>query len=375
MSMMPNPDYLLENGSVCFLNYDMGFGGTEKVIASLANHFRASGRSVTILTLSNRNDFKNFIHPDVAVVSLNITRIKFLIPALIGFILNNKFDNFIANVWPLTSLSFILRILSSRTRLIFIEHCNLSEQFKSKSLLFKIAQNISIYIFYKFAHVVVAVSHGVKDDLILKGVSSNKINVIYNPVISRPTLEIDESNKAIKTWMDSSNKKLIAVGEFKPQKNFTNLVEAILFAKKNLSRDLSLLILGDGVEKSAIQTRINDLHLTENIFLAGWVDDPLPYYNLADLFVLSSDYEGFGVVIVEAMSQGLNIVSTDCKSGPSEILKNGALGELCEIQNSESLGRVIDYALNNPNDPTRLIERSTDFSEKKIGNMYEAILI
>ena len=70
-----DPNSLLSNGSVCFLNYDLAYGGTEKVIASLANHFNASGRKVTILTLSSRNDFKNFIHPEIQVISLNISRI------------------------------------------------------------------------------------------------------------------------------------------------------------------------------------------------------------------------------------------------------------------------------------------------------------
>ena len=165
-----DPKSLLSNGSVCFLNYDLAYGGTEKVIASLANHFNASGRKVTILTLSSRNDFKNFIHPEIQIISLNISRIKFLIPSLIRFISMQQFDNFIANVWPLTSLSFVIRIFSRKTRLIYVEHCNLSQQFKKKSLIFKAIQKISIYIFYKFAHLVVSVSRGVRDDLISKGV-------------------------------------------------------------------------------------------------------------------------------------------------------------------------------------------------------------
>jgi glycosyltransferase involved in cell wall biosynthesis len=375
MPASQEPNSLLQNGSVCFLNYDLAFGGTEKVIAALANHLSSSGRAVTILTLSNRNDFKSFIDPSIQIVSLNVSRIKFFIPTLIRFISTHQFDNFLANVWPLTSLSFVLRIFSRKTRLIYIEHCNLSEQFKNKSLFFKAAQNISIYVFYKFAHLIVSVSKGVRDDLIIKGVNPKKIKVIYNPVISRPMLPIGKSVKGIQHWMSSSKKKLIAVGELKSQKNFINLVDAIFFVKKNLNLDINLLILGDGVEKESIQNKINNLGLAENIYLAGWVDDPLPYFDLADLFVLSSNYEGFGVVIVEAMSQGLNIVSTNCNSGPSEILEDGRLGVLCSVNDYESLGKAIDHALKNPIDQRILIERSEEFSETKIGSLYEEILI
>ena len=137
---------------------------------------------------------------------------------------------------------------------------------------------------------------------------------------------------------------------------------------------MSLLLLGDGEEKEKILERVVALGLEENIFLAGWVSDPLPYFDLADLFVLSSDYEGFGVVIVEAMSRGLNIVSTNCKSGPSEILNNGEFGFLCEVDNPESLSHSIMSALNKPIPKDRLIQRSEDFSEKKIGNLYAEII-
>ena len=79
-------------GSVCFLNYDLGFGGTEKVIVSLANYFSSLGRKVTILTLSDRNDFAEFIQPDIEIVCLNINKIKYLPHKLIHFVIRNKFD-------------------------------------------------------------------------------------------------------------------------------------------------------------------------------------------------------------------------------------------------------------------------------------------
>ncbi|MDC0062309.1 glycosyltransferase [Pseudomonadota bacterium] len=364
----------IEGNSVCFLNYDLAFGGTEKVIVSLANHFHFLGKKVTILILSEKNDFKDFLNPEISVICLNVRKMKYLTPKLSQFIINNNFDNFIANVWPLTSLSFVVRVFSKNTHLIYIEHCNLSEQFQARSAFFKFMQKLSISFFYKFANMIVTVSDGVKKDLINKGVLESKIKVIYNPVISEPVQQLTEHNLPAKHWLASNKKRLIAVGRFKAQKNFTNLVEAIYIAKNKLDLDLSLLLLGDGEEKEKILERVVALRLEENIFLAGWVSDPLPYFDLADLFVLSSDYEGFGVVIVEAMSRGLNIVSTNCKSGPSEILNNGEFGFLCEVDNPESLSHSIMSALNKPIPKDRLIQRSEDFSEKKIGNLYAEII-
>tara|TARA_B100000767_G_C19772275_1_gene540693 strand:- start:1523 stop:3694 length:2172 start_codon:yes stop_codon:yes gene_type:complete len=366
---------LFKKGSVCFFNYNLAFGGTEKVIVSLANNFIASGRQVTILTVSDENDFKSSIHPDIKLVCLGLTKIRSSIPSLASYLFSNRVDNFIANVWPITSLSFFIRIFRWNTRLIFIEHCHLSEQYKDNPIFFRVLQKLSIYISHRFAHSIVAVSNGVKDDLITTGLGRDYIKVIYNPVVSKSSHKMDETNLAIHSWSQSLKIKLIAAGELKPQKNFLNLLDAVYYAKNELGLNLSLLILGDGAQRSMIENKIYNLDLKDNIFLAGWVDDPLPYFKSADLFVLSSDYEGFGMVIAEALSQGLNVVATDCKSGPSEILQNGSLGFLSEVKNSESLGRAIDFALKNPIEPSKLIARSNDFSEKKVTSLYEEIII
>lgn len=226
-------------GSVCFLNYDLSFGGTEKVIVSLANYLSAQKRKVTILLLSNKNDFKDFLSPEVEIISLDISKIKYFIFYFAIFIRKHKFNNFISNVWPLTSLSFLVRALSPKTKLIYVEHCNLSEQFKERSYFFKICQNLSIKYLYKFAHSVVTVSAGLKDDLVKKGVLSTKITTIYNPVICVPPDEQTEikigNSDLIDKWLTHPGKKIIAVGELKPQKNFINLVNAFSLLRKKLT--------------------------------------------------------------------------------------------------------------------------------------------
>jgi glycosyltransferase involved in cell wall biosynthesis len=366
-------------GSVCFLNYDLSFGGTEKVIVSLANYLSAQKRKVTILLLSNKNDFKDFLSPEVEIISLDISKIKYFIFYFAIFIRKQKFNNFISNVWPLTSLSFLVRALSPKTKLIYVEHCNLTEQFRERSYFFKICQNLSIKYLYKFAHSVVTVSAGLKDDLIKKGVLSSKITTIYNPVICVPPDEQTEikigNSDLIDKWLTHSGKKIIAVGEFKPQKNFINLVNAFSLLRKKIDIDASLLILGDGQEMNEIRNAIKSQDLDKHIFLPGWVKDPLPYFKFGDIFALSSNYEGFGVVIVEALSQGLNVVSTDCKSGPSEILKDGEFGFLCPIQDSLAFAESMEKALKNPLPEAKLLQRSFDFTEEKIGKLYEEILL
>jgi len=299
-----------------------------------------------------------------------------VLPALIKFIKNKDIDCFISNVWPLTIVSSFILLFSRKVKLVFVEHCALSEVFKNKNYLFKILQYISISTFYRLPHHVVTVSEGVKEDLISKGAKRSRIKTIYNPL---PSLEEGEFKKIEKSteitkWINSKDKKIISIGELKKQKNFCNLVKAISFFKKNYSYKLKVIILGDGTERAAIESTIKKENLEETIYLLGWVEDPIPYLKESDLFVLSSDYEGFGVVITEALSVGVNVVSTDCPSGPREILNNGEFGYLCEVGNPEDLAKSIKKALDKPINKAKLISRSKDFSIEIIGTQYQELI-
>jgi len=295
---------------------------------------------------------------------------------LIRFIKSNDIDCFISNVWPLTIVSSFILLFSRKVKLVFIEHCNLSQEFKNKNYLFKILQNISISIFYRLPHHVVTVSEGVKEDLISKGAKRSRIEAIFNPLppLGAGEFRTTEKSSEITKWINSKDKKIISIGELKKQKNFCNLVKAISFFKKNYSYKLKVIILGDGTERASIESIIKREGLEETIYLAGWAKDPIPYLKESDLFVLSSDYEGFGIVITEALSVGVNVVSTDCPSGPREILNNGEFGYLCEVDNPEDLAKSIKKALDKPINKAKLISRSKDFSIEIIGTQYQELI-
>ena len=362
--------------SICFFIYNLKTGGAEKVVIYLANYFSEKNKEVILLTVADNNDLSHIINPKIKVISLNKRRLRNVIPALIRFTKNKDIDCFISNVWPLTILSSFILLFSRKVKLVFVEHCSLSQEFKNKNYLFKILQNISISIFYRLPHHVITVSEGVKEDLISMGIKRSRIKTIYNPL---PSLGEEKSRKIEKSteitkWINSKDKKIISVGELKKEKNFCNLVKAISFFKKNYSYKLKVIILGDGTERAAIESTIKKENLEETIYLLGWVEDPIPYLKESDLFVLSSDYEGFGVVITEALSVGVNVVSTDCPSGPREILNNGEFGYLCEVGNPEDLAKSIKKALDKPINKAKLISRSKDFSIEIIGTQYQELI-
>src|SRR5690606_26732556 len=136
-----------------------------------------------------------------------------------------------------------------------------------------------------------------------------------------------------------------------------------------------LCILGEGEERPRLQALVDALGLDGRLLLPGYQSDPAPWYAHADLFVLSSDHEGFGNVIVEALEQGVPVVSTDCPSGPREILEGGKYGTLVPVGDAAALASAIDDALSREHNHDALKRRAQDFSVDKAADAYLDLLL
>jgi glycosyltransferase involved in cell wall biosynthesis len=201
--------------------------------------------------------------------------------------------------------------------------------------------------FHKWADVIVAVSNGVADDLVRKtGIPRDRVDVIYNPIIT-PTLLAAAAQPPTDGWcFENSAPVVLGVGRLSAQKNFRLLVDA--FASLRRERNARLVILGEGPERAALEARIRELHLQDDVLLPGFVDNPYAWMSRAGVLVLSSDFEGLPTVLVEALAVGTPVVSTDCPSGPREILLDGALGELVPLGDVQMMAAAINRALTRP---------------------------
>ena len=210
---------------------------------------------------------------------------------------------------------------------------------------------------YPYADRFVAVSEGVKEDFVETfGVDRSRISVIYNPVITRDF----PSRAAARLENDRSEVQvplIIAAGRLAWQKGFDVLVDAFWQFRK--SRDGKLIILGEGAERAVIEAQIEKRGLTGDVELRGYVADPVPWMARASLFVLSSRHEGLGNVLVEALAAGAPVVSTDCPSGPREILEDGKLGQLVPVDDVEALADAMERTINHP-PPAEERERSLE---------------
>jgi glycosyltransferase involved in cell wall biosynthesis len=227
---------------------------------------------------------------------------------------------------------------------------------------------------YAQADAIIAVSNGVADDLaITAGLPRGAIDTVYNPVVT-PGLAVRAAAPAPHPWLeDDGSPVIVAAGRLVPQKNFTLLLNA--FARLREQRAVRLIILGEGPERPRLEVLAHTLGVSGDVALPGFVDNPYAAFSRAALFVLSSDYEGLGNVLIEALACGCPVVSTDCPSGPTEILQGGRFGELVPVDDIEALTAAMTRTLDAPLPAETLRQRGGEFSLERSAKRYLQLLL
>ena len=221
---------------------------------------------------------------------------------------------------------------------------------------------------YKKAGKVVAVSDGVRADVLQRfTVDASQVVTIYNPVLDESQLIPKSSTTGF-----STPPKIVALGRLTRQKGFDILIEAM----RKVPQPWRLEIWGDGEDKSVLQTQIEACGLQDHIRLCGHTSQPLDMLRQADVFVLSSRWEGLPTVLIEALCGQLAIVSTDCPHGPKEILANGCYGLLVDNENPQALAAGISQALSQaqPSSAAEMLERAQEFSVNSAVLKWESTL-
>jgi len=223
---------------------------------------------------------------------------------------------------------------------------------------------------YPYADKIIAISEGVKKSLVdqLK-MPPNKIDVIYNPAGDERIIELSKE-KVEKNYFNN-NFNIINIGRLTKQKDHITLLKAMKIVLKKVQ--CNLIIIGEGSERDNIYKFIQDNNLESNVNLIGYKSNPWKYLSRSDLFVLSSIWEGFGNVIVESMMLGVPVISSDCNSGPSEILDEGKYGDLFEIRDYHKLSELILKEFNSSESKKKLnlgLQRSNNFSINEISKKY-----
>lgn len=346
-------------------------GGAERLAVSLANEWHSKGYKVEFGLLEKSGKFLELIDHGILIHDLNTLKLRNSIIPLYRLFKSTRPDVIWSGLWPLTALSIIAWVLAGKMgRLYTIDHNQLSISTIKSLNVSRLTLKIITRGTYPFASGNMAVAEGVKTDLVeLTGLPDKKIKVIYNPAAQGIGSKRKSSKKIKdKLWGRHPGKCILSVGSFKEQKNFKLLIDT--FNALNSDIEATLIILGDGELRLDLEKQIEDLGIQDRVFLPGFTEDPSPLFLSADVFVLSSNWEGLPTVLIEALDCGLPVVSTDTPTGPSEILEGGLWGILVPPNNKQLLLNGIKESLSQNHNKNTLMNRANDFSVKNISLKY-----
>ena len=327
-----------------------GDGGVARVILNLIQVFLAKGLKVDlVLNQVGKSSMLDQLPPEVEVVDLKATRFTLgaslkMVPKLISYLRKKQPKTLLSATHTGPEIAIIAKYLAMvSTRVVISEHTNLSLDIKIGNPLGNQMKSnlipIAIRFLYPFA-CITAASNGVALDLATTAkLPLESIEVIYNPVIT-PQLSQKSQESVDHPWFAPGEPPVVlGVGRLEQQKDFPTLIHA--FAKVRQMQTAKLVILGSGREEKKLLSLVNELELSEDVAILGFVENPYAYMAKSAIFVLSSVWEGFGNVVAEALAAGAPVVSTNCPSGPAEILDNGKYGELVPVGDSQAMAEAI----------------------------------
>ena len=389
---------------LALLIHTLAGGGLERVMTNLASEFCARGLQVDLLVGRAQGQMNHLAPATVRVVTLAASPrlcaharivaadpggfgqivpilldpkahwIWKCIPALVRYLRTARPDALLSGYTPVNLAVLWARRLSGiPTRLLVSEHTTLSEQLKRTRAWYKHAYPGQIRRTYPWADGIVAVSDGVAEDLSTQtGLARERIVTIHNPL--DPAVATGAQAPTSHPWLTPGSAPVVmSAGRLVDQKDFPTLLRA--FARVREVRTVRLLILGEGKQRAALQALAARLGISADMELPGWRTNPHAYLARAAVFVLSSTWEGFGSILLEAMACGCPVVSTDCPHGPAEILERGRYGPLVPVGDDAALAHAILASLDAPPDAGRLRARAAEFSIGQVADRYLALLL
>jgi len=398
---------------IAFILESLRSGGAQKMFLIIAEALAERGHHVDLLVLNAEGSLASHIPASTQVVKIPagnraLARLQCLLadplamPALlfpvllapkpshslrylsgVARYLSDVRPDVLVAAKPTVNVEAVLshRLARSRARLVLSERTHFSAAGVDAGSSRRQSMSALMRRTYAHADAIVAVSKGVADDLIAQvGVPPERVVVVYNPTVT-PEIPVKALEPANHPWFAEGNDGtavILSVGRIGSQKDYPTLLGA--FARVRSRRPARLLIIGEPRSEYKRERRVGEMNmLAEQLGIAadfsliGFQDNPYAFMARAQCFALSSRFEGFPNVLLEALACGCPVVSTDCPSGPAEILNNGEFGALVPVGDPDALAAAILATLANPPDRDTLINRAQVFSYETAIDNYEAV--
>lgn len=351
--------------SVIFILPDLETGGAERIVTTIANHLSRDRFEPKILLLRKQGGYLDFLKKDVEIIDINTERIRHSLKPILTEIYKRKPDIVFSGFGEVNAyLSLFIRLFP-KTKFIARETNVVSQHVTRKEIKF-------FYKFYNNYQQIIAQSDDMQTDLINSfGIKKNKIIKINNPVdfdFIESKLQVSHKPESFKL----NYKNVVSIGNLSARKGFDNLLKVFSRLK---NEKVILHILGDGKDKEILHQMKEFLGL-KNVIFHGKQENPYRFLKFADLFVLSSRYEGFPNVLLEAGACGTYSLANNCPGGINEIIQHHTNGEIADIENHEDFSQKIMSLLHREHN-SEAIKNSirSRFSKEIILGNYERVLL
>lgn len=345
-------------------------GGSERVFFSLLREFDRSIFEIHLILIYPAGPYLSGVSSDIQLHKLGYRRVAASLPKLLRVLRKISPDVVLSTIVHLNLTVLLVKPFFSKKTKIFIRESNVpsrSLSFGGKDIIFRFLCRI----LYSKANGIICPGEGIKQDLEKKfAVDPKRMVVIPNPV------DVDSIRKEMKlgtNCLKQDRVNLVAAGSLTRQKGFDILVKAVSVLLNN-RKDIHLTIFGEGEERSNLEEQIISLGIENFVTLKGFVENPYPYFLEADLFVLSSRWEGLPNVVLEALACGTPVIAFDCPGSTSEIFEHPSQGSLVLGNDVASLSSAIENQLEKGKKEKRKSLLPKKFEVGTVTRSYEALL-
>ena len=349
-------------------------GGAERVMVTLANAFTERGYTVDLVLAEATGAYLTEVSPRVRIIDLKSSRVVISLPRLIRYLRRERPNAMLSAMGHANVIAILAQKLSGvKTRMVVSERNTYSVAFAHAQGWRSFVVKTLLRPAYLASDSIVAVSTGVADDLAKSlSIPRSCIDVAYNPVVTDSLSTLADETTALPWLPPGSSPLILGAGRLTKAKDFITLIRS--FALVRATRPARLAILGEGELRAELKTEAIKLGVDTDVVMPGFIDNPFAVMRQANLFVLSSAWEGLPNVLIQAMACGTPVVSTDCPSGPNEILEGGKWGRLVPVGDVLALAKAITASLDEIEHPD-VVLRAADFNVNQAVNKYLQVML
>lgn len=350
----------------------LGRGGAERAMLNLANALAAEDQPVDVLVADREaSDYLPLLDSAVSLVDLDASPAVLGLPGIVRYLRKSRPSALVTVELRAHALSLAARRLArvDTMGVASVQNFHSREYASGVSLGRRMTLDAMKWVLPRMDRVF-AVSGRVADDVVQSfGADPDTVTVVPNPIVT-PEIVRRAREPVDHPWFETdAGPVVLSIGRLSRQKNYPLLLRAFSRIEEDL--DARLIILGEGSERERIESLVGELRLEDRVDLPGFVDNPYAFLARSAVFVLSSDWEGLPSVVIESLAVGCPVVSTDCPSGPREILDGGCYGRLVEPGDEKALASAMREALvTESSEPERLKQRAREYSASEVAARY-----